>query len=350
MRITSITESPLINTPIPPVKMSSLVAPPVGAFGTNQGTLGIQVNNAAGAGVAGIPVTITGPSTVTNPTNSAGCAIFAYVPVAPTPRASTPPAGSTRAATRTTVGATVSRARSTSRRSSTTRPRASTSTSTRRRSAARLGRPPRPPQLSATNGGVPSGPFSPFAGLRVYDPAGGAVGVDHRRRPVPLHRRLRRLRRRLPRRGPDGQRPRLLHDLPGRASSTWCRARRRRRHGPPALDQPAGPLQRQPAQRHSLTTRIVVTSRSTNCTRSSSSTAPSTDLNGYMPDPALPFGTYDICASAITPASATTPPQETLTGVRNWYHRGIKPAADPSPVTTRSRPTTRPAPRRGRAP
>ena len=32
-------------------------------------------------------------------------------------------------------------------------------------------------QLSAANSGVPSGPFSPFAGQRVYDPAGGAAGT-----------------------------------------------------------------------------------------------------------------------------------------------------------------------------
>ena len=81
MRITTTTKSTLINTPIPPIRMSSLVAPPVGAFGDNQGTLGVQVNDRDGAGVAGVSVTITGPATVTNPTNSAGCAIFAYVPI-----------------------------------------------------------------------------------------------------------------------------------------------------------------------------------------------------------------------------------------------------------------------------
>ena len=50
------------------------------------------------------------PATVTNPTNSAGCAIFAYVPVGQLHGdASTRPAGSTTAATQNaTVGATVS--------------------------------------------------------------------------------------------------------------------------------------------------------------------------------------------------------------------------------------------------
>src|SRR3978361_1098506 len=62
MRVTSTTTSGLINSPIPPIKMSSLVAPPVGAFGANQGTLGVQVNNRDGAGLQGKMVTITGPS------------------------------------------------------------------------------------------------------------------------------------------------------------------------------------------------------------------------------------------------------------------------------------------------
>ena len=77
MKITSTTTSGLINTPIPPIKMSSLVAPPVGAFGDNQGTLGVQVNDRNGIGVPGVSVTITGPTSISNPTNSAGCAIFA---------------------------------------------------------------------------------------------------------------------------------------------------------------------------------------------------------------------------------------------------------------------------------
>ena len=81
MRITSTTTSDLINTPIPPITMSSLVAPPVGAFGANQGTLGVQVNDRDGVGVAGRPRHDHRARDLTNPTNSAGCAIFAYVPV-----------------------------------------------------------------------------------------------------------------------------------------------------------------------------------------------------------------------------------------------------------------------------
>ena len=81
MRVVTTTSSGLVATPIAPITMASLVAAPIGAFGTNQGTLGVQVNDRDGAGVPGMPVTITGPATVTNETNSVGCAIFAYVPV-----------------------------------------------------------------------------------------------------------------------------------------------------------------------------------------------------------------------------------------------------------------------------
>ena len=62
MRITSTTTSNLVNTPIAPITQSSLVAPPVGAFGTNQGTLGVQVNSRDGTGMEDVSVTITGPA------------------------------------------------------------------------------------------------------------------------------------------------------------------------------------------------------------------------------------------------------------------------------------------------
>jgi len=81
MRITTTTSSGLINSPIPPITMSSLVAPPAGKFSVTQGTLGVQVNNRDGVGTAGVPVTITGPSTDTKNTNSAGCAIFPSIPI-----------------------------------------------------------------------------------------------------------------------------------------------------------------------------------------------------------------------------------------------------------------------------
>jgi hypothetical protein len=80
-----------------------------------------------------------------------------------------------------------------------------------------------------------------------------------------------------------------------------------------------------------VTTRIVVTSRSVNCSEKFIFNAPSIDADGYMLKPALPFGTYDVCVDAITPASGTRR-RKTLTGVRNWYHRGMKAPDITSPV------------------
>ena len=83
---------------------------PIGAFGTNQGTLGIQVNNADGAGVEGMPVTIAGPVQPDQPDQLGGLRdLRLRADRLATPPASPAPAGSTRAATRlATVGATVS--------------------------------------------------------------------------------------------------------------------------------------------------------------------------------------------------------------------------------------------------
>ena len=99
MRVTTTTTSGLINSPIAPIKMSSLVAPPIGAFGTNQGTLGVQVNNRDGAASQGSrsrsPALRTSP---TRPTRR-----LRDLRLRPRRQlhrpASTSPAGSTRAAT-----------------------------------------------------------------------------------------------------------------------------------------------------------------------------------------------------------------------------------------------------------
>ena len=107
--------------------MSSLVAPPAGAFGINQGTLGVQVNDRDGKGVAGVAVAITGPASDTNLTNSAGCAIFPYIPIG-TYAASVTQAGSVdrngNSARHASPGPSPT-ARSASRRSISTGPRAS---------------------------------------------------------------------------------------------------------------------------------------------------------------------------------------------------------------------------------
>lgn len=62
------------------VRMSSLLAPPVGSFGPSQGTLGVQVYDRAATPVPMVPITISGPDSAVLPTNELGCAIFGYVP------------------------------------------------------------------------------------------------------------------------------------------------------------------------------------------------------------------------------------------------------------------------------
>jgi hypothetical protein len=72
--------SDVVGKTTQPVTLSSIVAPPVGAFSAKQGTLSVPVRDRDDDPVPGMPVTITGPKAVTVKTNSAGCAIFAYVP------------------------------------------------------------------------------------------------------------------------------------------------------------------------------------------------------------------------------------------------------------------------------
>ena len=79
-------------------------------------------------------------------------------------------------------------------------------------------------------------------------------------------------------------------------------------------------------------TRIVVTSTSTNCSEKFIFAAPAIDAQGWMLNPALPFGTYSVCAESRTPGSPTSLVRKTVTGVNNWYDHGMKPPDVTSPV------------------
>ena len=82
LRIRTTVTSSSVGKRTAPVKIDSLVAPPVGAVGSNQGTLTVQINNRDAVGVPNVPVKITsGAFSMTELTNSVGCAVFAYVPV-----------------------------------------------------------------------------------------------------------------------------------------------------------------------------------------------------------------------------------------------------------------------------
>ncbi len=63
-----------------PVAIESLVAPSV-AYSSTRGSLAVQVNDRNGAGIPGLAVNITGPSSDSATTNDQGCAIFQYLVV-----------------------------------------------------------------------------------------------------------------------------------------------------------------------------------------------------------------------------------------------------------------------------
>jgi hypothetical protein len=84
LRITSTVTSPVVGKDTHPVTQSSLVAPPVDTFGPDQGTLAVKVVDRDAKPVQNATVRATpatGGSTMADATNSAGCAIFAYVAV-----------------------------------------------------------------------------------------------------------------------------------------------------------------------------------------------------------------------------------------------------------------------------
>jgi Tfp pilus assembly protein PilV len=81
LRITSTVTSRVVGTDTQPVVQRSVVAPPVGSFGPNQGTFSAKVINGASAPVPSFPVTAaSSANSYSDVTNSLGCAVFAYIP------------------------------------------------------------------------------------------------------------------------------------------------------------------------------------------------------------------------------------------------------------------------------
>jgi Tfp pilus assembly protein PilV len=334
MRITSTTTSNLVNTPIAPITQSSLVAPPVGAFGTNQGTLGIQVNNRDGIGVEDINVTITGPTTITNPTNSAGCAIFAYVPVGSyTATMSTPGWVDKGGNQNATTGATVSNG-TVNVKSLDYDQAASVDATFDTETLGGATVPATTTQLSAANAGVPTGLYAPFAGERVWDPTGGALGTITASGLYPFKDGYSLYGGGCPGADPSKNDPDYFTTFPSANVDV-----------DPGVASP-GVKVRLPSINLRVTygtntplaaaylpfTRILVTSTSTNCTEKFSFAAPATDAQGWMLSPALPFGNYKVCAESRTPASPTSLRKKEITGVTNWYYHGMKPPDVASPV------------------
>jgi Tfp pilus assembly protein PilV len=81
LRVTSTVRSPILGTG-KSVRTSSLVAPPVAAFSDDTGTLTVKVTaRDTTTPVPGVDVAISGPTSLSDTTNSLGCAVFSHVPV-----------------------------------------------------------------------------------------------------------------------------------------------------------------------------------------------------------------------------------------------------------------------------
>jgi Tfp pilus assembly protein PilV len=64
----------------PPVAASSIVAPPNGSISANSGALAVSVEDSQNAGIAGVGVNGTGPATFSGTTGAEGCVVFGNLP------------------------------------------------------------------------------------------------------------------------------------------------------------------------------------------------------------------------------------------------------------------------------
>jgi type II secretory pathway pseudopilin PulG len=80
LRISTKVTSSVVGRDTKPVIMRGIVAPPVGSYGPNQGTLVVKVVDRNDAPVPNIPVALKGTKALTESTNALGCAIFGFIP------------------------------------------------------------------------------------------------------------------------------------------------------------------------------------------------------------------------------------------------------------------------------
>ena len=64
---------------INPVTLTSVIAPPTGSFSTDQGSLAVQVVDGSGNPVAGKSVSLSGPASFTETTNDLGCVLWGFL-------------------------------------------------------------------------------------------------------------------------------------------------------------------------------------------------------------------------------------------------------------------------------
>jgi Tfp pilus assembly protein PilV len=62
-----------------PIELESIITPGVRSFGANQGSLAVQVTNAAGTAVSGLQLNLSGSATLSDTTGSSGCVLWGYL-------------------------------------------------------------------------------------------------------------------------------------------------------------------------------------------------------------------------------------------------------------------------------
>jgi Tfp pilus assembly protein PilV len=73
--------STVSSTTMPnPVSLQSIISPSSGSIDSTHGSLVFQANNARGEGVSKVSITASGPATISGETESTGCATFADIP------------------------------------------------------------------------------------------------------------------------------------------------------------------------------------------------------------------------------------------------------------------------------
>jgi hypothetical protein len=77
LKLTSTVNSPASADS--PVSAASLLTPPPGALGVNQGTAAVKLTDRDGQPLGGVTVELDGPGSEIGTTNDVGCAIFAYI-------------------------------------------------------------------------------------------------------------------------------------------------------------------------------------------------------------------------------------------------------------------------------
>ena len=77
LKISSTVRSPAQSAA---VKEVSLLTPAAGAFSSTAGTLVVKITNRSGVALGGVSVSLSGPASFSDTTNSEGCAIFGYIP------------------------------------------------------------------------------------------------------------------------------------------------------------------------------------------------------------------------------------------------------------------------------